>query len=387
MLLVKGLEVRMKKFQFATVILVVSVLGLSGFVTSTAHPQDATPVPEETKDVTDIKDGFSGNWIAYSVVPLKDGASTTIKPGLRVKITADSYAVADATCADPKYTIKTITKNDFLQGNTPRNSAEEFYEDQFPLLSTDCTGVSPADLALTSYHSLTALVDDCLIFFEQDSSVTVGGVDVTTDLIFESSEKPLYEIHGQVPVVNEPSAEKLNPLLKMAVTEELDGFKKNFTDWDIPPEMANAVSFMWVRYDAPLITSQIASFRFYVDYYMAGAAHPNHYFKVVNFDLEKGKAVTTKSLFKDLPKALTSLSKLCKASLDKPDFPLFEEGLEVKEENFKNWNLTENGLRLSFDPYQVAPYAAGPQEVLIPYSELHSLANTADGFGAYIAQH
>jgi hypothetical protein len=377
----------MKKLQFFAAILAVCVLGLSGFTSSPVHPQDPTPVPEETKEVTDIKDGFSGNWIAYSVVPLKEGASSAIKPGLRVKITAESFAVGSATCADPKYTIKTITKNDFLQGNTPRNSAEEFYEDQFPLLSTDCTGVSPASLALTSYHSLTALVDDCLIFFEQDSSVTVGGVDVTTDLIFESSEKPLYEIHGQVPVVKDPSAEKLNPLLKKAVTEELDGFKKNFTDWEIPPEMAKAVSFMWVRYDVPMVTPQIASVRFYVDYYMAGAAHPNHYFKVVNYDLGKGRTVTEKNLFKDLPKALTSLSKLCKTSLDKPDFPLFEEGLEPKEDNFKNWNLTENGLRLSFDPYQVAPYAAGPQEVLIPYGELHSLANTADGFGAYIAQH
>lgn len=377
----------MKKVQFVAVILVVSVLGLSGFISSPVHPQDSTPVPEETKEVTDIKDGFSGNWIAYSVVPLKEKATSTIKPGLRIKITTESYAVGSATCADPKYTIKTIAKNDFLQGNTPRNSAEEFYEDQFPLLSTDCAGVSPASLALTSYHSLTALVDDCLIFFEQDSSVTVGGVDITTDLIFESSEKPLYEIHGQVPVVNDPSAEKLNPLLKKVVTDELDGFKKNMTGWEIPPEMAKAVSFMWVRYDVPLITPQIASVRFYVDYFMAGAAHPNHYFKVVNFDLEKGKTVTTRTLFKDLPKALTSLSKYCKTSLEKPDFPLFEEGLETKEDNFKNWNLTENGLRLSFDPYQVAPYAAGPQEVLVPYSELHSLVNTTDGFGAYIAQH
>jgi hypothetical protein len=281
---------------------------------------------------------------------------------------------------------KTITKKDFLQGNTLPNTSLDFYEDQFPYLTTGCKDVEPAGLALVSYHSLAGLVDGELILFEPDSGVSFGGMDVTTDLVSESSEKPLYEIHGQVPVIQDPSAEKLNALLKKAVTEELDGFKKNFIDWEIPPEMASYVSFMWINYDVPLLTPQIASIRFHVDYYMAGAAHPNHYFKVINYDLVHGRTGEIKDLFTEPAKAYEFFEKYCTADLTKPDFPLFEEGLEPNEKNFRNWNLTEKGLRLSFDPYDVAPYAAGPQEVLVPFRELRGLVNKTDAFGAFIAQ-
>jgi hypothetical protein len=380
------LEVDMKKLGSLTVILGILLLTISAFISNPAPSMDATPWPEETKAVTSIDDGFAGNWIAYSVIPLKVGASSGIKPGLRMRITPESYSVGDASCPDPNYSIKTVSKTEFLQGNSSSIEWEDFYGDQFPYLSTGCTGVQPANYALASYHALSALVDDTLIFFEPDNSVTTNGMEVVSDLISESSKKPLYEMHGQVPVIQDPSAEKLNALVMKAVTDELDGFKKNFKDWEIPPEMANAVSFMWISYDVPLLTPQMVGIRLHVDYYMAGAAHPNHYFKVINYDLEKGKTGTIKDLFKDTPKALTVLSEYCKTDLSKPDFPLFEEGLETKEVNFANWNLTEKGLRLSFDPYQVAPYAAGAQEVVVPFRVLKSLANTATGFGAYIAQ-
>jgi hypothetical protein len=376
----------MKKIQCMAVILTIGVMALSAFNPSPSMVINATPFPDETKTPTDVKDGFTGNWIAFSVTPLKPGTASSLKPGVRVKITPESYSVEDVTCPDPDYSIKTITKKDFLKGNHLPNTSFDLYEDQFPYLSTGCNGVEPAGLALVSYHSLAGMVDGSLIFFEPDSGVSINGMDVTTDLVSESSEKPLYEIHGQVPVIQDPSAEKLNVLLKKAVTEELDGFKKNMTDWETPPEMAKYVSFMWVRYDVPLLTPQMASVRFYVDYFMAGAAHPNHYFKVVNYDLVNGKTGEIKDLFTDSTKALVFLSKFCKTDLGDPDFPLFEEGLVPTEENFKNWNLSEKGLRLSFDPYQVAPYAAGPQEVLVPYSELHSLVKKTDAFGAFIAQ-
>jgi hypothetical protein len=44
-------------------------------------------------------------------------------------------------------------------------------------------------------------------------------------------------------------------------------------------------------------------------------------------------------------------------------------------ENYRNWNITPDGLMITFDEYQVAPYAAGPQTVTVPYSELRGLIN------------
>jgi hypothetical protein len=38
-------------------------------------------------------------------------------------------------------------------------------------------------------------------------------------------------------------------------------------------------------------------------------------------------------------------------------------------------------LLITFDEYQVAPYAAGPQKVAIPYSELRALINPQGPLG------
>ena len=376
----------MRRLHLLTAILAVGVLTISAFVPVQPMGQDSTPEPESTITPVKFDDGFSGNWIVYNIVPLKQGVKSGLKPGIRVKITPESFSVGDKTCDNPKYSIKIITREDFLHDNPPPKTSLDFYEDEFSYLSTGCEGIEPAELALASYHSLAALVNDELVFFEPDMSLSIDGIDVNSQLVFEISEDPKYEIHGQVPVIQSDSAAVLNVLLKKSVMEELEGFKKNFEDWEIPPEMVIQSSFMWINYDVTLLNPQMASVRFYIDFYMAGAAHPNHYFKVVNFDLSETKTVSIKDLFVDPDTALAFLSKYCKTALDKPDFPLFEEGLEVKEENFKNWNLTEKGLRLSFDPYQVAPYAAGPQEVLVPYAELRKMANTTGAFGSFIAQ-
>ncbi len=364
----------------------VGILIFSAFIPIKPQVQDSTPEPEAAITPVEIDDGFAGNWIAYQVFPLKQRAESGLKPGIRVRITPESYSVGEKTCNTPKYSIKIITRDEFLKGNPPPKTSLDFYEDEFSYLSTGCEGIEPAELALASYHSLAALVDGELVFFEPDMSLSINGIVIKSELVFETGDDPKYEIHGQVPVIQSDSAAALNALLKKTVIDELDGFKENFKDWEIPPEMVVQSSFMWISYDVPLLTPRLASIRFQIDFYMAGAAHPNHIFKIVNFDMQEGKNGTFVGLFKDTPNALTFISNYCKNELNKPDFPLFEEGLEPKVVNFQNWNLTEKGLRLSFAPYDVAPYAAGPQEVLIPFGELQSLVNTEDGFGSFIAQ-
>ncbi len=51
-------------------------------------------------------------------------------------------------------------------------------------------------------------------------------------------------------------------------------------------------------------------------------------------------------------------------------FQGFELGATAAVQNYRNWNITPNGLMITFDEYQVAPYAAGPQTVVIPYKAL-----------------
>jgi hypothetical protein len=41
--------------------------------------------------------------------------------------------------------------------------------------------------------------------------------------------------------------------------------------------------------------------------------------------------------------------------------------------NYDSWTITKKGLGINFDSYQVAPYAAGPQYVVVPYSTLKDI--------------
>jgi hypothetical protein len=42
-------------------------------------------------------------------------------------------------------------------------------------------------------------------------------------------------------------------------------------------------------------------------------------------------------------------------------------------QNYQSWMITPQGLKFTFDPYQVASYAEGPQEVVVPYRAFKSL--------------
>ena len=45
------------------------------------------------------------------------------------------------------------------------------------------------------------------------------------------------------------------------------------------------------------------------------------------------------------------------------------------QRTFSVGTITAQGLLISFDAYTIAPYAAGPQSVLIPYQVLRNVAD------------
>jgi len=50
-----------------------------------------------------------------------------------------------------------------------------------------------------------------------------------------------------------------------------------------------------------------------------------------------------------------------------------EYGTTPVADNFKSVSLELGGLVISFDPYQVGPYAAGPQEAPIPAKDVQPM--------------
>src|SRR5262249_30472423 len=70
--------------------------------------------------------------------------------------------------------------------------------------------------------------------------------------------------------------------------------------------------------------------------------------------------------------------------LDVSDDEWIRNGAGPKLENYDSWNVTPEGLQITFDAYQVASYAAGPQEVTVPYSLLKPIINPDGPLAAFV---
>jgi len=107
-----------------------------------------------------------------------------------------------------------------------------------------------------------------------------------------------------------------------------------------------------------------------------GGAHPISYFKTFVWN-KKGEALSLGGILKG--NYLAKLSQLSKAQVKaniqtmsggEVEAVIFEEGFAPTQDNFQNFYLDGTELVLLFDPYQVAAYAAGAQEVHIKLPEI-----------------
>jgi len=71
------------------------------------------------------------------------------------------------------------------------------------------------------------------------------------------------------------------------------------------------------------------------------------------------------------------IADYCMQDLKRRDALVFEEGALPIAQAYQHWNLQPGGLLITFDEYQVAPYSAGPQRVLVPYSSLRDILDPA----------
>jgi len=61
-----------------------------------------------------------------------------------------------------------------------------------------------------------------------------------------------------------------------------------------------------------------------------------------------------------------------------------ESGAAASAKNYQSWTISKKGLGIDFDSYQVAPYAAGPQHVLIPYSAVKDIIKPDGPLGQFV---
>ncbi|MDT4955253.1 MAG: hypothetical protein QOJ02_3391 [Acidobacteriota bacterium] len=174
--------------------------------------------------------------------------------------------------------------------------------------------------------------------------------------------------------------EKLNQAIKNLITGEVHGFTKDF---HAPEERTfSAGSTFESGYSVVLATNDLVSIDFVIETYFEGAIHGNNNSLVFNYDLNLGRSLSLAELFKPNSNYLKVISDYSIKALRKqltpdPDDDWIGKGASASEENYKNWNITRRGLMITFDPYQVASFAEGPHEVVVPYSVLKNVIDPA----------
>lgn len=133
--------------------------------------------------------------------------------------------------------------------------------------------------------------------------------------------------------------------------------------------------------------TRCVSVRYPTSVYFPGAAHPGHYTTVLNVDRTSGRSLSLADLFQPGTDYIGALSRHCRDALRADLLPLssdaeqIDDGTEPDPKNFDRWSLSAEGLVITFDPYQVASYAVGGREVILPWPLLKPLLRP-DGYAA-----
>lgn len=214
----------------------------------------------------------------------------------------------------------------------------------------------------------------------EDAIPLSSRVSLTTVLMREEGSSPKYIITGQIPRLagsEDERAKDFNSKAEKLVQEEIQYFRENILAHTSASPVTAGSSFD-AQYALIYQNNGIWALKFIFSGYADGAAHPFHYSMTLNYDLEQGRKLSLEDLFATDTGYLKTISSFCIAELSRRDIGFyggFEQGAEPVEKNYRNWNITLDGLLITFDEYQVAPYAAGPQTITVPYSELQSLIN------------
>ncbi len=124
-------------------------------------------------------------------------------------------------------------------------------------------------------------------------------------------------------------------------------------------------------------------------WYGFGAAHPNSFILSYYMDITTGKQYVLSDLFLDDVDWRTELAKLIdKQFMKDPEaFFLFMDKNTPEKERLEEFYredyyaaITEDGLQVYYQQYEIAPYAAGFPTFMMPYDELLPLINQESDF-------
>lgn len=198
-----------------------------------------------------------------------------------------------------------------------------------------------------------------------------------------ATKKPRYEFLITYPELkgftgNVTGMEMFNKHMNNIVQAKSDTFSTWMYDWDTTTTNHEMGSYYEAGDTVYYASNEFISIQFYEGYYFSGAAHPNNSSFAVNYDLVKyrefglGDVLTGPWLDTISAICIRELKKLKGADGEVLD-DWIQSGAGPDAKNYTVWNVTKEGLLITFVTYQVGSYAEGPSEVLIAYNDIKDL--------------
>lgn len=171
--------------------------------------------------------------------------------------------------------------------------------------------------------------------------------------------------------------QRVNDVIRAHIEAEIVGFVSGLSGVDATVLPEASQSTFQSTYEVVYLDATIASMVFRHTSYVAGAAHPYGYVTTLTFDLTRGVPLALDDVLTG-DRYLETIAQYVfndvlaqvgiTADADEATVGWIREGSSPIPKQYERFTVSPDGLRVYFDPYQVASYAAGSFEVRIPYA-------------------
>lgn len=194
--------------------------------------------------------------------------------------------------------------------------------------------------------------------------------------------RPAYRVDvlfPQVTGLSKPAAARTNARIDTFVRHTVAGFEREVLAGRPPYPPGSAASTLVGSVTTEFDSERIVALSLAEYTFPAGAAHGTTAVTTFNSNGRTGGAYRLADLFAPSSRWLVLLSQASRRALPRLLGSLssthwIDSGTTPEASNFSAWSLTPWGLEITFGEYQVAPYAAGMPQVVLPYDALEAVA-------------
>jgi hypothetical protein len=204
---------------------------------------------------------------------------------------------------------------------------------------------------------------------DRDFSETVSFENIDVKKVSSSKTYPGFEITLSYP---KTGIVAIDTIVSNSINESAQAFMDDVGFERLPEEKAYTFNADFDTY----VGLRTITFVYTFSDYTYGA-HGNHVVKTFTFD-SQNRLITLEDVFVDVDTALVTLAPhvidILKLTLEEMfDSDWAKDGTTPTQINYSSFYLTKDSVGFIFDPYQVAPFAAGISEIEIPFSDYKEL--------------